>query len=313
MDSILIMITLAFDKYDFKRKTQYPNGWNVELYKYADTLDVNDCFQIVRNKFILASNHSELRGNVLNRLAGKYVILDKLDIENYDGEVLFYPIEIYGSHNYFNESKIYKTDDNIEYNVNFINAVSDKSIKLAKSNKLYFVFNISHEPFSDLNFLKKVTYLKIYDDIRNLYSSLKLSKLNNYKAKHFSFNVDGGRCENCKGEGNVKIEMQFMADVSLMCENCKGKRFKNEILKVKYHKKSIDDILTMTVDEAIDFFSIHENQKISNKLIQSKCGWTPFHGMKVTGWPVGTMINGNKVFWNEKIIGIEVISPWGMW
>jgi excinuclease ABC subunit A len=93
-----------------------------------------------------------------------------------------------------------------------------------------------------------------------------LSKLNNYKAKHFSFNVDGGRCENCKGEGNVKIEMQFMADVSLVCENCKGKRFKNEILKVKYHKKTIDDILTMTVDEAIDFFSIHENQKISNKL-----------------------------------------------
>ena len=82
--------------------------------------------------------------------------------------------------------------------------------------------------------------------IFSLYSSLKLSKLNNYKAKHFSFNVDGGRCENCKGEGNVKIEMQFMADVSLICENCKGKRFKNEILKVKYHKKSIDDILTMT-------------------------------------------------------------------
>ena len=125
---------------------------------------------------------------------------------------------------------------------------------------------IDQNPIGTSSRSNPVTYLKIYDDIRNLYSSLKLSKLNNYKAKHFSFNVDGGRCENCKGEGNVKIEMQFMADVSLVCENCKGKRFKNEILKVKYHKKTIDDILTMTVDEAIDFFSINENKKISNKL-----------------------------------------------
>ncbi|MDG1966839.1 MAG: excinuclease ABC subunit UvrA, partial [Flavobacteriaceae bacterium] len=125
---------------------------------------------------------------------------------------------------------------------------------------------IDQNPIGTSSRSNPVTYLKIYDDIRNLYSSLKLSKLNNYKAKHFSFNVDGGRCENCKGEGNVKIEMQFMADVSLVCENCKGKRFKNEILKVKYHKKTIDDILTMTVDEAIDFFSINDNKKISNKL-----------------------------------------------
>ena len=125
---------------------------------------------------------------------------------------------------------------------------------------------IDQNPIGTSSRSNPVTYLKIYDDIRNLYSSLKLSKLNNYKAKHFSFNVDGGRCDNCKGEGNVKIEMQFMADVSLVCENCKGKRFKNEILKVKYHKKTIDDILTMTVDEAIDFFSINENKKISNKL-----------------------------------------------
>ena len=107
---------------------------------------------------------------------------------------------------------------------------------------------IDQNPIGTSSRSNPVTYLKIYDDIRNLYSSLKLSKLNNYKAKHFSFNVDGGRCENCKGEGNVKIEMQFMADVSLVCENCKWKRFKNEILKVKYHKKTIDDILTMTVD-----------------------------------------------------------------
>lgn len=125
---------------------------------------------------------------------------------------------------------------------------------------------IDQNPIGTSSRSNPVTYLKIYDDIRNLYSSLKLSKLNNYKAKHFSFNVDGGRCDNCKGEGNVKIEMQFMADVSLVCENCKGKRFKNEILKVKYYKKTIDDILTMTVDEAINFFSVHENKKISSKL-----------------------------------------------
>ena len=125
---------------------------------------------------------------------------------------------------------------------------------------------IDQNPIGTSSRSNPVTYLKIYDDIRNLYSSLKLSKLNNYKAKHFSFNVDGGRCDNCKGEGNVKIEMQFMADVSLVCENCKGKRFKNEVLKVKYHKKTIDDILTMTVDEAINFFSVHENKKISSKL-----------------------------------------------
>lgn len=153
MDSILIMITLAYDRYDFKRKTQYPNGWNIELYNYADTIDSHDFFSIVRDKFKLASNHSELRGNALNRLDGKYVILDKLDTKNYNGEVLFYPIEIYGSHNFLTDDTIYKTDDNISYQVNFKNVVSEPAIELAKLNKLFFVFNISHEPFSDFNFL----------------------------------------------------------------------------------------------------------------------------------------------------------------
>jgi len=157
VDCILIMITLAFDKYDFKRKTQYPNGWNSELYKYADTLTTQDYFQSVRDKFKLASNHSELRGNALNRLDGKYVILDGLDLTNYSAETLFYPIEIYGSHNYFVDTDVYTTNDGIEYNVNFINVVSDTAIELAKLNKLYFVFNISHEPFSDLKFLKNLS------------------------------------------------------------------------------------------------------------------------------------------------------------
>ena len=111
-----------------------------------------------------------------------------------------------------------------------------------------------------------VTYLKVYDDIRNLFASQKLSKINSYKAKHFSFNVDGGRCESCKGEGSVKIEMQFMADVNLECENCKGKRFKKNVLRVKFENKTIDDVLKMTVDQSIEFFNSTNQNKITNKL-----------------------------------------------
>ena len=111
-----------------------------------------------------------------------------------------------------------------------------------------------------------VTYLKVYDDIRSLFASQSLSKANQYKAKHFSFNVDGGRCTNCKGEGTVKIEMQFMADVNLICENCKGKRFKEEVLRVKFKDKNIDDILKMTVDQSIDFFKEQNEKRIVKKL-----------------------------------------------
>ncbi|WP_340073896.1 excinuclease ABC subunit UvrA [Leptobacterium sp. I13] len=111
-----------------------------------------------------------------------------------------------------------------------------------------------------------VTYIKAYDDIRSLFANQKLSNLRNYKAKHFSFNVDGGRCESCKGEGEVTIEMQFMADVHLECETCKGKRFKKEVLEVVFYEKNIDEILNMTVDEAIEFFSLHKQDKIVNKI-----------------------------------------------
>ncbi|MDN3594515.1 excinuclease ABC subunit UvrA [Zunongwangia endophytica] len=111
-----------------------------------------------------------------------------------------------------------------------------------------------------------VTYIKAYDDVRNLFSSQKISKIRGYKPKHFSFNVDGGRCETCKGEGEVTIEMQFMADVHLQCEACDGKRFKKEILEVKFNEKNIDDILNMTIDDAIDFFDMHNENKIANKL-----------------------------------------------
>ncbi len=132
--------------------------------------------------------------------------------------------------------------------------------------------NIKHVEFIDQNPIGRssrsnpVTYIKAYDDIRSLFANQKLSSIRNYKSKHFSFNVDGGRCETCKGEGEVTIEMQFMADVHLECETCKGKRFKKDVLEVTFHDKSIHDILTMTIDNAIDFFLEHGQTKIQKKL-----------------------------------------------
>jgi excinuclease ABC subunit A len=111
-----------------------------------------------------------------------------------------------------------------------------------------------------------VTYIKAYDDIRDLYAKEKLSKVRGYQAKHFSFNVDGGRCESCKGEGTINVEMVFMADVQLHCETCNGKRFKKEVLEVAFEGKNINDILTMTIDDAIAFFSAHKQTKITQKL-----------------------------------------------
>ncbi len=111
-----------------------------------------------------------------------------------------------------------------------------------------------------------VTYIKAYDDIRDLFAKEKLSKVRGYQAKHFSFNVDGGRCETCKGEGTINVEMVFMADVQLPCETCNGKRFKKEILEVTFEDKNIHDILTMTIDDAISFFEQHKQSKIIQKL-----------------------------------------------
>ncbi len=111
-----------------------------------------------------------------------------------------------------------------------------------------------------------VTYIKAYDDIRNLFSSQKLSKLRGYQPKHFSFNVEGGRCEKCKGEGEITVEMQFMADVHLVCETCNGKRFKKEVLEVKLADANIDDVLNMTIDDAIHFFEENNQSRIVTKL-----------------------------------------------
>mgnify|MGYP003396791364 FL=1 len=111
-----------------------------------------------------------------------------------------------------------------------------------------------------------VTYIKAYDDIRELYAKEKLSKIRGYQAKHFSFNVDGGRCETCKGEGSINVEMVFMADVQLPCETCNGKRFKKEVLEVAFADKNIHDVLTMTIDDAVAFFETNQQHKITQKL-----------------------------------------------
>jgi len=125
---------------------------------------------------------------------------------------------------------------------------------------------INQNPIGRSSRSNPVTYIKAYDDIRALFASEKLSKIRNYQPKHFSFNVEGGRCEVCKGDGEVTIEMQFMADVHLECETCKGKRFKKEVLEVKFHDKSINDVLNSTIDNAISFFSEHSEDKIVKKL-----------------------------------------------
>ncbi|MFD2890512.1 excinuclease ABC subunit UvrA [Flavobacterium chuncheonense] len=132
--------------------------------------------------------------------------------------------------------------------------------------------NIKHIEYVDQNPIGRssrsnpITYIKAYDDIRDLFSKQSVSKLRGYQAKHFSFNVDGGRCETCKGDGEVTIEMQFMADVHLECETCNGKRFKKEILEVTFEGKNIDDILKMTIDDAISFFENHNQTKITQKI-----------------------------------------------
>ncbi len=125
---------------------------------------------------------------------------------------------------------------------------------------------IDQNPIGRSSRSNPVTYIKAYDDIRKLYEKQKLSKIRNYKSKHFSFNVDGGRCETCKGEGEVTIEMQFMADVHLECETCKGKRFKKEVLEVTFADKNIDDILNSTIDDAVSFFTENGEAKITRKL-----------------------------------------------
>ncbi len=128
---------------------------------------------------------------------------------------------------------------------------------------------INQNPIGKSSRSNPVTYLKAYDEIRKLYSDQQAAKILRLKPSHFSFNVDGGRCDECQGEGTIKVEMQFLADVYLLCESCGGKRFKEEVLDVKYHGKNIDDILNMTVNQAIELFSAGKSsteKKITKRL-----------------------------------------------
>ena len=134
---------------------------------------------------------------------------------------------------------------------------------LAEINSIEY---IDQNPIGQSSRSNPATYIKVYDEIRNLFSNQKTSKHFGLKPKHFSFNVDGGRCDECKGEGSIKIEMQFMSDIVLKCETCKGKRFKKEVLKAKFENKNIDDILNLTIEDAYNFFQENNQTKITNKL-----------------------------------------------
>ncbi|WP_428225342.1 excinuclease ABC subunit UvrA [Flavobacterium sp.] len=151
-----------------------------------------------------------------------------------------------------------------------LEGVSEKAGQFTELSGSYA--HIKHIEYVDQNPIGRssrsnpVTYIKAYDDIRDLFAKEKLSKHRGYQPKHFSFNVDGGRCETCKGEGTINVEMVFMADVSLPCETCNGKRFKKEVLEIQFENKNIDDILCMTIDDALTFFKTYNQAKIVQKL-----------------------------------------------
>jgi excinuclease ABC subunit A len=149
-----------------------------------------------------------------------------------------------------------------------IGTVSDQTGKMdaleGDTKKVTQIEFVDQNPIGKSSRSNPVTYVKAYDAIRNLYSSQPLSSQRGYKPAFFSFNVDGGRCETCQGEGVVKIEMQFMADIQLTCESCKGQRFKQEILEVTYNHKHISDVLEMTIDDAMVFFE--KEKAVYNKL-----------------------------------------------
>lgn len=126
---------------------------------------------------------------------------------------------------------------------------------------------IDQNPIGKSSRSNPVTYIKAYDEIRKLWAEQPLAKQMGYTAGHFSFNSEGGRCEECKGDGNITVEMQFMADLVLECESCHGKRFKSETLEVCFHEKNIFDVLEMTVNEAVEFFTLHGQKKVVKKLL----------------------------------------------
>ncbi len=134
-------------------------------------------------------------------------------------------------------------------------------------NSIAAIEFVDQSPIGKSSRSNPVTYVKAYDEIRKLMADQPLSKQMDYKPSTFSFNTEGGRCEECRGEGTVKVEMQFMADLVLECEACGGKRFKKEVLDVYYHDKNIYDILEMTINQAIEFFTEHQERSIVRRLL----------------------------------------------
>ena len=139
---------------------------------------------------------------------------------------------------------------------------NQKSLISCDINKIKNIEYVQQNAIGKSSRSNLITYLKGFDEIRKLFSNQKLSKLKKITPKYFSFNVDGGRCEKCKGDGYISVDMQFMADIKIKCEDCNGKRYKEEILKIKYKEKNIYDILNMTVDSSYDFFKINDNKNI---------------------------------------------------
>ncbi|HEX8517132.1 MAG TPA: excinuclease ABC subunit UvrA, partial [Bacteroidia bacterium] len=137
-------------------------------------------------------------------------------------------------------------------------------------NSITAVEMIDQNPIGKSSRSNPVTYVKAYDEIRALFADQALAKTRGYKPSHFSFNVDGGRCEICEGEGIVTVEMQFMADIHLLCEACNGKRFKQEVLEIKYKEKNVSEVLEMTVDDAVDFFNSSDRPSNTEKKIVQK-------------------------------------------
>ncbi len=139
-----------------------------------------------------------------------------------------------------------------------------REVKIDKS-KLSAIEFVDQNPIGRSTRSNPATYIKAYDDIRKLFSVQQYAKINGFTPGHFSFNTDGGRCEECQGDGFITVEMQFMADVTMVCESCKGKRFKDEVLEVKYRDKNIYDVLEMTIEDAIEFFDSKHNDRKQEK------------------------------------------------
>ena len=137
-------------------------------------------------------------------------------------------------------------------------------------NRISAIELVDQNPIGRSSRSNPATYVKAYDDIRALFSAQPLARLRGYKPGYFSFNIEGGRCEECEGEGVVKIEMQFMADIYLTCENCNGKRFKDEVLDIKYRQKDISDILNMTINQSVEFFSSSDKPTSTERKIVEK-------------------------------------------